>query len=206
MVLIISEIGIRHKDMIGNLSWNHITSKRLDSLRVTRDRNCGQFKFCMQKIGGRLKLVMITVGFMVDKCIVSGIYIPTSAWGNQNNSRNCWATKLHFFCCTPWNWQIKTLQLRMCQLHSCIPHASTSTVEAHTSDGTFLRPWKHKFLDYCFIMLYQSFSYGIFLNDTSPNDGKIRIIINMFIRPLRHYGHHQDLHPTRSWMMLDGIS
>ena len=119
MVLIISEIGIRHKDMIGNLSWNHITSKRLDSLRVTRDRNCGQFKFCMQKIGGRLKLVMITVGFMVDKCIVSGIYIPTSAWGNQNNSRNCWATKLHFFCCTPWNWQIKTLQLRMCQLHSC---------------------------------------------------------------------------------------
>ena len=49
---------------------------------MTRDRNGGQFKICMQKIGGRLKLVMITVrtvGFMVDKCIDSGIYIPTSA-------------------------------------------------------------------------------------------------------------------------------
>jgi hypothetical protein len=67
-----------------------------------------------------------------------------------------------------------------------IPHASTSTVEAHTRDGTFLRPWNHKFLDYCFIMLYQSFSYGIFLNDTSPNDGKIRIIIN--IESYGHYG------------------
>jgi hypothetical protein len=77
----IGEISPRYSGDPSTSTWpqRYFTSKRLDSLRVTRDRNCGQFKFCMQKIGGRLKLVMITVGFMVDKCIVSGIYIPTSA-------------------------------------------------------------------------------------------------------------------------------